>query len=239
MGRLGDIMRAKYGTVEQKEKINIPESKEQSEKVKEYLKKIKQDYEPDKLNYYDVLEYFQQIYQAQNGRKFEGLDLKQVENIALYFAMDSSFNLRGQKFDLKKGLLLKGGYGVGKTSAMRAFREIKPQINFGFKSVIEIVKMFDEYGSDIIHKYAKIGEFCFDDLGTETDGKHYGKTQNVFKDIMELRYNQFKYNGTKTHISTNLNFDQFKERYGDRMASRLYEMFNVIIFEGEDYRKNL
>ncbi len=239
MGRLGDLMREKFGTPEQKAKLEVVEPKEISDKAKEYFAKLRQEIEVYEPTYYEVLKAFQDEYKKQNGRYFEGVDIDIVENIALYFSKDSSFNLRGQKYSLKKGLLLKGGYGVGKSTILKAFRELRPAVNFGLRSVIDIVKTFDESGVGVIDKYSKIGEFCFDDLGTEKDGKHYGNTQNVFKDIMELRYNQFKQIGTRTHVSTNLDSVQFKERYGERMESRLYEMFNVLVFKGEDYRKNL
>lgn len=239
MGRLGDMMRSMYGTPEQKEKIKQIENSELSDKVKGYFARLRQEIEFYEPTYYEVLNAFQKEYKRQNGRYYEGVDIDLVENMALYFAKDSSFNLRGQKYSLKKGLLLKGGYGVGKTSIFKAFRELKPVVNFGIKSTIEIVKMFDEGGVSVIETYSKIGEMCFDDLGTEKDGKHYGNTQNTFKDIMELRYNRFKQLGTRTHVSTNLDANQFKERYGERMESRLYEMFNILIFKGTDYRKNL
>lgn len=237
MGRIRDLMIERMGTPEQKAQLKKVEPIEPSEAVKEYYKRLNEPKEPYKPTYYEVLHAFQETYKMQNERYFVGVDIDIVENMALYFAGDSSFNLRGQKFSLKKGLLLKGTYGVGKTSILKAFRELKPTVSFGLKSVIEIVKMYDESGTGVIDKYSKIGEFCFDDLGTESDGKHFGKNQNVFKDIMELRYNRFKSIGTRTHISTNLDALQFKERYGERMESRLYEMFNVLVFKGNDFRK--
>ncbi len=230
----------KFGTPEQKEALRESlKPAEPSEAVKEYFKRLNEPKEAYKPTYYEVLHAFQETYKIQNGWYYEGVDIDIVENMALYFANDASFNLRGQKYSLKKGLLLKGTYGVGKTSILKAFRELKPTVNFGIKSTIEIVKMFDEGGVGVIDKYSKIGEFCFDDLGTEKDGKNYGNTQNTFKDIMELRYNRFKSIGTRTHVSTNLDANQFKERYGERMESRLYEMFNVLVFKGTDYRKTL
>ena len=101
MGRLGDLMREKFGTPEQKAKLEVVEPKEISDKAKEYFAKLRQEIEVYEPTYYEVLKAFQDEYKKQNGRYFDGVDIDIVENIALYFAKDSSFNLRGQKYSLK------------------------------------------------------------------------------------------------------------------------------------------
>ncbi len=66
-------------------------------------------------------------------------------------------------------------------------------------------------------------------------------------EILLSRYDIFK-NGKepvlsltkgKTHITTNLNAEELEERYGNRVRSRLREMFNLISFDSSttDKRK--
>jgi len=39
------------------------------------------------------------------------------------------------------------------------------------------------------------------------------------------------HNYTKTHATTNLNAHELEDRYGNRVRSRMREMFNLIAFE--------
>ncbi len=75
--------------------------------------------------------------------------------------------------------------------------------------------------------------FCFDDLGTESDAKHYGNDCNVMAEVLLDRYDQFIQRGMITHLTTNLNAETLEDIYGNRIRSRLREMCNLICFPPE------
>jgi hypothetical protein len=50
-------------------------------------------------------------------------------------------------------------------------------------------------------------------------------------EILLSRYDLFLSNKTLTHATTNLNAQELEERYGNRVRSRLRELFNLIAFD--------
>ncbi|SNB23898.1 conserved hypothetical protein [Flavobacterium psychrophilum] len=75
--------------------------------------------------------------------------------------------------------------------------------------------------------------YCFDDLGTEKQIKHFGNDCNVMAEILISRYEQFIENNSVTHITTNLSASELENYYGNRVRSRLRNMFNLIAFDRE------
>lgn len=75
--------------------------------------------------------------------------------------------------------------------------------------------------------------YCFDDLGTEQQIKHFGNDCNVMAEILITRYEEFIANGSITHITTNLSASEIEKAYGNRVRSRLRQMFNLIAFDKE------
>lgn len=173
-----------------------------------------------------------------------------IFQLACYFTNDNRFEHSG--FSLQKGLLLQGGIGCGKTSIMSLFASNQLQ-SFSIVNCHEISQEFSNNGYDEIDRYFtdlqtstpqkyfgqdKLG-FCFDDLGTEDVKKHFGNQSNVMAEIILSRYGRKEFLKHKTHITTNLSAQQIKDNYGDRVASRMREMFNQIKFDKEcpDRRK--
>ena len=97
---------------------------------------------------------------------------------------------------------------------------------------------FNKTGYSIIEQYGDNHFFCFDDLGIEPTGRHYGKDCNVLGEILLSRYDLFLKYQIKTHATTNLNAQELEERYGKRVRSRMRELFNLVAFEdgSEDKR---
>jgi len=56
-------------------------------------------------------------------------------------------------------------------------------------------------------------------------------------DLLLERYSVFTILGKITHITTNLAPNSLKERYGELIADRFREMFNVITLLGDSRRK--
>jgi energy-coupling factor transporter ATP-binding protein EcfA2 len=154
-----------------------------------------------------------------------------------------------QKFSisLRKGLMLSGPVGCGKTSLMRLFNTLLlPQFKYQVKPCRDISFEFNRDGYTVIHKYStnsysrgqhKI--YCFDDLGTENHLKFYGVECNVMAEILLSRYDQFTLHGLPTHLTTNLTSMDIEEQYGKRVRSRMREMFNLLAFDAgsRDKRK--
>ena len=79
--------------------------------------------------------------------------------------------------------------------------------------------------------------YCFDDLGVESEIKHYGNKCNIMAEILLSRYDLFISHGMKTHITTNLSASEIEEYYGNRVRSRMREMFNLLAFNKISYDK--
>ncbi|SDX54628.1 DNA replication protein DnaC [Lutibacter oricola] len=138
--------------------------------------------------------------------------------------------------DTNKGLLLTGPVGCGKTSLMKLLVHLAPhKTNFELIPTRSIVFNFNAKGYDVLEKYNQTQNYCFDDLGVEPTGSHYAKECNVLGEILLSRYELFCNPEPKrkifTHITTNLNAKELERRYGNRVRSRLRQMFNLISFD--------
>ncbi len=151
--------------------------------------------------------------------------------------------------DLRKGILLSGPIGCGKTTLFKLMQNFPTKRkNFGIISTRQIVSEFMQSGYEVLEKYSR-GNFnhdirtpksyCFDDLGTETTSKYFGNDCNVMAEILLTRYDLFKEKGIITHITTNLSATEIESQYGNRLRSRMREMFNLFGYEesSEDKRK--
>lgn len=83
----------------------------------------------------------------------------------------------------------------------------------------------------------RLSGFCFDDLGSEQQIKHFGNDCNVMAEILITRYEQFIDNKSITHITTNLSASEIEKLYGNRLRSRMRNMFNVISFDSNSTDK--
>lgn len=69
------------------------------------------------------------------------------------------------------------------------------------------------------------------DLGVETTRRHFGRGCNVMGEILLSRYDLFLQSKIRTHATTNLNAQELEERYGNRVRSRMRQLFNLIAFD--------
>jgi len=151
--------------------------------------------------------------------------------------------------DLNKGILLSGPIGCGKTTLFKLMQNFPTKRKgFGIISTRQIVSEFMQSGYEVLEKYSR-GNFshdvrtpkayCFDDLGTETTSKYFGNDCNVMAEILLTRYDLFKEKGIITHLTTNLSASEIESQYGNRLRSRMREMFNLFGYEesSEDKRR--
>ncbi|WP_339917148.1 ATPase [Yeosuana marina] len=154
-----------------------------------------------------------------------------------YFIKDEA-NCKKLDIDIHKGILLTGPVGCGKTSLMKLLRHIVPhQKPYKMIPTRNIVFGFNHVGYKTIEDYGSTNYFCFDDLGVEPIGRHYGKDCNVMGEILLSRYELFLENQVKTHATTNLNAQELEGRYGNRVRSRMRELFNLIAFDKKSMDK--
>ena len=164
--------------------------------------------------------------------------------ICKYFSKDIEFETihRGE---LRKGLLIIGNPGTGKSSSLKIIQMISK--NYGLKSlwfpIVETKKVVEKFNVEknkdsIIENYS-IGNFCFDDLGSENEANNihvWGSKEDIFIRILENRYDEFIAKNTKTFITTNLSLLQIEKRYGSRVRDRFVSMFNLIELNGTSRR---
>ncbi len=148
-----------------------------------------------------------------------------------YFIKDVA-NCQKLDIDINKGILLTGPVGCGKTSLMKLLRHMVPhQKPYKIIPTRNIAFGFNHIGYKTIEDYGDGQYFCFDDLGVEPIGRHYGKDCNVMGEVLLSRYEFFLQTKIKTHATTNLNAAELEERYGERVRSRMRQLFNLVAFD--------
>ena len=162
-------------------------------------------------------------------------DLDIIYKLSCYFIEDEA-SCRKMNIDIHKGLLLSGPVGCGKTSLMKLLRHIVPhKRQYEIIPCRKTVFSFNHLGFKTIEDYGNEKFYCFDDLGVEPSGKHYGQDCNVMGEILLSRYDLFCHpeprKRVKTHCTTNLNAKELEERYGNRVRSRMRQLFNLIAFD--------
>ncbi|MFH4967475.1 ATPase [Gaetbulibacter sp. M240] len=156
--------------------------------------------------------------------------------LVTYYIQDEAY-CKHLGIDPKKGILLSGPVGCGKTTLMKLLPHITPyKKSFKLIPARNIVFGFNNIGFKIIEDYSDDQAYCFDDLGVEPTGRHFGTDCNVMGEILLSRYELTNIPDTfqkhpKTHITTNLNAQELEEKYGERVRSRMRAMFNLFAFD--------
>ena len=149
----------------------------------------------------------------------------------------------------KFGLMLCGLYGNGKTTLAKAISCLieyvtEHELGFTHRSRMEIVtaknicrlcaagEKFKEQ-LDAYESLFKTPMLIIDDLGEEPkEIMVYGMIHTPLIDLISERYSR----RLLTIITTNLDTDEIKDKYGPRIYDRFREMLTPIVFENESYR---
>lgn len=193
-----------------------------------------------KYNYPEILTWLELKAKQDYGDKFQFLeqDIGNITKLIAYFLNDEeTTNQLG--IDLTKGILLSGPVGCGKTTLMTLMKYVAPKENkFYLKTCRDISFEFIKEGYEIIHRYSRgsysqseYKNYCFDDLGVESNLKYYGNECNVMAEIILSRYDLFISRKVITHITTNLSASEIETMYGNRVRSRFRAMLNLIAFD--------
>lgn len=223
-----------------------------------------------------MYEVFKSGFQFFNGKEFDenannAESRKFARTLCAYFIQKKAFvhsPLLNRKSEpsIKKGLMIIGDYGTGKTSVMKTFHEIfkyaqnnpitvkdihgtdqilgRYKFSFSYFTANGVVNDFESCGTadekEYFWKTHQRGFKYYDDVMTERIGSNFGKIE-VFKEIFEQRYSNPK---SKTIISLNYvgssvesTLEAIGEKYGERVYDRLFEMFNIVELKGTSLRK--
>ena len=167
----------------------------------------------------------------------------------LVYAIGDRENIKRQGMAPEKGVLCLGPIGVGKTVLMTLINFFfPPGKQYLIRSTREISFEFETGGYSVINRYSK-GSFrsgrngpvplayCFDDLGIEQPQKYFGNECHVMAEILLSRYDLFVTKGMLTHLTTNLSASELENMYGNRIRSRMREMFNLVAFDKDSMDK--
>jgi len=202
-----------------------------------YLTKLNQ---PKQYHRFDMESLERFVLSKHTGYVVDDNNREIFETLCMYFSNDQAFELQGEDFSFKKGIMLYGPVGCGKTSLMKMFaiNSFRP---FAVSSCRSIADDYAIEGATSLYKYSdlqpvfpdlnfgipSIGR-CFDDLGTEDNKTNFGNKVNVMQDVLYKIYDNNLIGNF--HMTTNIIGDEIEAAYGQRIRSRMREMFNVLSF---------
>lgn len=137
-----------------------------------------------------------------------------------------------------EGILMVGNTGLGKTHLSLAIANevLKRGFSVIYRSVPELMRViereyFGKSDGDTISILISSDLLILDDLGAEMDKPQYG---SFLYEILNARVNRT----LPVIVNTNLSYSRLKERYEDRIFSRL-NLSEVLFFAGDDVRPKL
>ena len=132
------------------------------------------------------------------------------------------------------GLLLYGGYGLGKTTTLRAIHYAVRFLNGGYLPHYTAKQVLSMPNEDIKSLRRNERIVMVDELGREqNERRDYG---NVSEPVIELiRFREDR--GLPTVLASNLLEQEFVSKYDPYIHDRLFGSFSRIFFEGQSYRK--
>ena len=173
-------------------------------------------------------------------------DFEIIFKLIVYFVGDK-LNAEKVGIELQKGILLTGPIGCGKTSLMNLMRFVPPlERNHIMKACRDVSFEFIQEGYEVIWRYSRLSFnnshpkiYCFDDQGNEQALKYFGNECNVMGEVLLSRYEYFTSQKMITHLTTNLSASELESIYGNRVRSRLRQMFNLLVMNNSSKDKRV
>lgn len=149
----------------------------------------------------------------------------------------------------KKGLLIVGSVGCGKTTMIRVLQRLFRDTDNSFKFVTakDIKDLLEESSPSVVkEKYGKtlLMNLCIDDIGLSTNLNKYGNVVNIISELIFERSELFIATGIKTHFTSNMppfsedkNIETISTIYGERAYDRIVEMCDLISWKSKSLRK--
>lgn len=174
-----------------------------------------------------------------------------IDELIRYFSRYQEGSL-----DKRKGILLMGPVGTGKTTIMKIFIEIVGRSYGGTElqlfncfRLFQAVRDGKDKGDAIINrlkgkgvaeqnrKVGRIMEPVLDDIGMEPIVKDFGNDTHLSLEIIYDRYDLMEATGARTHGTTNLTTEELEDVLGTRAYDRMRAMFNLVLLDGPSRRK--
>lgn len=127
-----------------------------------------------------------------------------------------------------RGLFLYGNCGRGKTLLCQY---VLPALLLGYCGKVVSIYNVQEMNNrldEVLNKPI----VSVDDIGTEEVSNVYGNRRLAFAELMDVAEKQ----GKLVIISSNLDVDDIRHRYGDRTLDRIKSTTRRILFQGESLR---
>lgn len=144
----------------------------------------------------------------------------------------------------RKGILLQGVPGSGKTAGMRLVARYFRMVWWDAEDLQRLGAGARAEGRNRMtavteHAWQRPGDVVLDDLGAEETLVDYGNRMEPVAAYLGERYRLYLDCGRLTHITTNLDEAALATRYGERLTSRLHEMCRWIDCGKRDWREEL
>lgn len=140
---------------------------------------------------------------------------------------------------VRSGLIFQGTIGSGKTTLTYAMYGLYKQLASPviYTTAYDLHTQFKHYLEKEDSRYEEIlkAKYLFlDELGSEPERcQSYGTDYTPVQNLISYRYDR----KLPTIVTTNLVDDKILDRYGPRMMDRINEMFSILRFKGDSYRK--
>lgn len=144
-------------------------------------------------------------------------------------------------------LLLRGGIGTGKTTLAYAVRHALLEVMQRGVTAVDSITLANSFISQdrAVQKDFELACSCrsllIDDLGAEpAKVMSFGNPVSPMEVLLDARYRDRMKGDPLAIITTNLSEEEIASRYGERIASRLHDVCEVIKYDGAqpDYRHN-
>lgn len=204
----------------------------------------------------ELWKYFTKTFYEMNGKEFQQDEdaLKNLKVLFYYFLQDKKFfdceNLRSDITipSFKKGLLIIGGFGLGKSEYFKVFEKIfnkYSSLRLKFYTAKGLVQQYEScqnpFDKDYFFKDVKRKRMFIDDINSERLASNYGHFDAV-EEVLINRYDNKLITFASCNYSSNdqcakKTLEDLGLRYGSRIYDRFHETFNIIEFSGLSYRR--